>query len=171
MAVGASGINQLVFIDCVMESHPDIARGLYKGDRVKLNQLWSDLTNQLNASGRPTRNISNWKKIWCDWKRSIKTRLSINKMSLKKNGRVDYQQHFLSPVEEQLAIICNIFHAVEGVAEAKSFGAETKKKQIEIKEDMQIEIEPVIESVKPNTSLSSTYARNVSPKNESSFQR
>ena len=46
-----------------METHPDIARGLYKGFRVKLDQLWSDLTNQLNVSGPLIRNISNWKKL------------------------------------------------------------------------------------------------------------
>ena len=60
--------------------------------------------------------------------------------------------------------ICNIFHAVEGVSKAKSFGAETKKEHIEFKENMQIEIEPtVIESAKPTSSASPALTTGISP--------
>lgn len=54
-----------------MELHPGIARGLYKGDRVKLDQLWSGLTDQLNASGPPTKNIGNWKKVGIKFQHNI----------------------------------------------------------------------------------------------------
>lgn len=93
-------------------------------------------------------------------------------MSLKKTGGGDYQQHFLSPVEEQLAVICNIFHAVEGISKAKSFGAESKKK-VEFEEDMQIEhvtiSDPIVlESQNPPSAASPLFTPEMSPRRKKS---
>ncbi|XP_046802861.1 uncharacterized protein LOC124418933 [Lucilia cuprina] len=122
-----------------MEKHPGLAKGFLKGDKVKQEQLWIDLANQLNACGPPSRDVANWKKTWCDWRRSIKTRLAENKSSLKKTGGGQFQQHFVSPVEEQLAIICGIFQTVDGVAMAKTFA--TQSKETYFKSDVIIESE------------------------------
>lgn len=53
--------------------------------------------------------------------------MAENKASLKKTGGGDFQQHFLSPIEEQLAIVCDIFQTVEGVTMAKTFGGNKGK--------------------------------------------
>lgn len=47
--------------------------------------------------------------------------MSENKASLEQTGGGKYQQHFLSQVEERIAVICNIFHTVEGVKNANVF--------------------------------------------------
>lgn len=47
-----------------MEKHPDMAKGFCKGDKVKQEHLWSELCSQLNACGRPTRDVAAWKKVF-----------------------------------------------------------------------------------------------------------
>lgn len=46
-----------------MESHPDMAKGFVKGDKVKHDQMWVELTNKLNACGPPNRDTATWKKV------------------------------------------------------------------------------------------------------------
>ncbi|KAI8125822.1 hypothetical protein CVS40_4024 [Lucilia cuprina] len=73
-------------------------------------ELWIDLANQLNACGPPSRDVAKLEKA-----------------------------AFVSPVEEQLAIICGIFQTVDGVAMAKTFA--TQSKETYFKSDVIIESE------------------------------
>lgn len=55
-----------------MENHRDLARGYTKGDKVVVESLWSELTEQLNSSGPPCKDTKEWKKTWSDWKTNVK---------------------------------------------------------------------------------------------------
>lgn len=46
-----------------MENHPDLARGFAKGDRCEIEQLWAELTENLNSSGPPQKEVVAWKKV------------------------------------------------------------------------------------------------------------
>lgn len=46
-----------------METHPDIARGMFKGGKDELNRFWRNLEAELNSAGPPQKHISEWKKV------------------------------------------------------------------------------------------------------------
>ena len=43
-----------------METAPDIARALFKGDQTR---FWTDLAENLNALGPPIRPSATWKRV------------------------------------------------------------------------------------------------------------
>ncbi|XP_075151364.1 uncharacterized protein LOC142225478 [Haematobia irritans] len=65
-----------IFID-FMEENKDLAMGFTKRDKVVQDKLWSDLADKLNACGPHRRGVSEWRKTWTDWKRNIKTNVSV----------------------------------------------------------------------------------------------
>lgn len=46
-----------------MESNSDIARGFTKGEKLCVENLWKDLTKELNSLGPPLHDMSGWKKV------------------------------------------------------------------------------------------------------------
>lgn len=75
--------------------------------------------------------------------------MAENKSSIKKTGVGDFQEHYLSPIEEQLAIVCDIFHAVDGIPKAKTNGGINKCKESDYEQE--ITQEPTTSVSKPSS--------------------
>lgn len=59
-----------------MRKHPDMARNFTKGDRVTVAATWADVALQLNSVGPPTKTADKWRKVWKDWKLTIKKKIT-----------------------------------------------------------------------------------------------
>ncbi|KAH8343964.1 hypothetical protein KR084_002646, partial [Drosophila pseudotakahashii] len=105
-----------------MGENEDIARGFVKGDRVALDAKWSALAAELNAAGPPVKNVSGWKKAWCDWKAAVKKKLAHNRKESTATGGGPFNQVTISDVEESVAAICGIYQMVNGIEGARAFG-------------------------------------------------
>ncbi|XP_075162764.1 uncharacterized protein LOC142235395 [Haematobia irritans] len=104
-----------------MEKNSDIAKGFVKSDRVVADKKWQDLTVSLNSVGPPIKDIAGWKKVWSDWKISIRKKLSHNKRETKATGGGPYNQLVLSAAEERISQICGLHVMVDGISGAKVF--------------------------------------------------
>ncbi|XP_044248480.1 uncharacterized protein [Drosophila takahashii] len=105
-----------------MGENVDIARGFVKGDRVAVDAKWSALAAELNPAGPPVKDVSGWKKAWCDWKGAIKKKLAHNRKESTATGGGPFNQVTVSDVEGSVAAICGIYQMVNGIEEARSFG-------------------------------------------------
>uniref|UniRef100_A0A182KGS6 Myb_DNA-bind_5 domain-containing protein n=1 Tax=Anopheles christyi TaxID=43041 RepID=A0A182KGS6_9DIPT len=63
---------QLIKMISMLETEPDIARAIARGPQ---NIFWRRIAKELNDIGPATKDPSSWKKVWCDYKCSIKKRL------------------------------------------------------------------------------------------------
>uniref|UniRef100_A0A182T516 Regulatory protein zeste n=1 Tax=Anopheles maculatus TaxID=74869 RepID=A0A182T516_9DIPT len=102
----------------ILETVPDIARGLFKGDQT---QFWNEMAEHLNALGPPMRSGTTWKRVWFDYKCAVKKKLRANKTSLLATGGGPFNQKVLNEVEEQVANLTNLHATLEGNS-ARSFG-------------------------------------------------
>ncbi|XP_067632472.1 uncharacterized protein [Eurosta solidaginis] len=117
-----------------MQAEEDIARDYTKGDRVEIEQKWSDLAKSLNVVGPPCKDLAAWKKSWIDWKGSIKKKLSDNRREVNATGGGPYFQQPISPSEEAIAVLCNLFKSVEGTTGVRRFGLSRVKKIVSSEE-------------------------------------
>ncbi|XP_022229196.2 uncharacterized protein LOC111078666 [Drosophila obscura] len=76
-----------------MKERPDIARNLTKGD-----------------------------KVWKDWRLVIKRKIAHSRRETRATGGGPFKQMALTPTEEEIALLCNMFEAVDGVAGARTYG-------------------------------------------------
>lgn len=102
----------------ILETVPDIARGLFKGDQT---QFWNEMAEHLNALGPPIRSGTTWKRVWFDYKCAVKKKLRVNKTSLLATGGGPFSQKVLNEVEEKVANLTNLHATLEGNS-ARSFG-------------------------------------------------
>ncbi|XP_036348010.1 uncharacterized protein LOC118757403 [Rhagoletis pomonella] len=105
-----------------MQQNEGIAKGYSKGDRVLIEAKWAELTSSLNAVGPPCKDLGGWKKSWVDWKATIKKKLASNRRENMATGGGPYSQQVISPTEEAVAVVCNLYRAVEGIRGANTFG-------------------------------------------------
>ncbi|KAM8702192.1 hypothetical protein ACLKA7_001884 [Drosophila subpalustris] len=105
-----------------MRKHPDMARNFTRGDRVAVSAAWADLAVKLNSVGPPIKNADEWRNVWKDWKLAIKKKITHNKRESKATGGGPFNQVALNPTEEEIAQLCHMFEAVDGVAGARTFG-------------------------------------------------
>ncbi|XP_017472035.1 PREDICTED: uncharacterized protein LOC108363249 [Rhagoletis zephyria] len=124
---------ELIFVQ-FMEENPDLAKNFVKGDRVIAEEKWKELTTLLNAEGPPQKDVNGWKKIWSDWKGCIKKKVAHNKMETRATGGGPFNQYILSQNEESVARICGIFAAVEGIAQARTFGTESETNNLSVRD-------------------------------------
>ncbi|XP_067625835.1 uncharacterized protein [Eurosta solidaginis] len=117
-----------------MQAEEDIARGYTKGDRVEIEQKWADLAKSLNAVGPPCKDLAGWKKSWIDWKGGIKKKLSDNRREVNATGGGPYFQQPISPSEEAIVVLCNLFKSVEGTSGVRRFGLSRVKKIVSSEE-------------------------------------
>uniref|UniRef100_A0A182X291 Regulatory protein zeste n=1 Tax=Anopheles quadriannulatus TaxID=34691 RepID=A0A182X291_ANOQN len=64
--------DQLNRMVCMLEKAPDIARAIARGPQ---NVFWRRLAKELNDIGPATKDPTSWKKVWHDYKCSVKKRL------------------------------------------------------------------------------------------------
>lgn len=55
-----------------MRNNHDFAQGFYKGDKIRTEKLWKELTIELNIRDPPQKGVKGWKKVWLDWKTAVK---------------------------------------------------------------------------------------------------
>ncbi|XP_058820017.1 uncharacterized protein LOC131682511 [Topomyia yanbarensis] len=107
-----------------MEENADLARNLLNTPDAKKNshRLWNQLKDVLNEQGPPMREVTEWKKVWADYKYKVKNKLRHNVNSVKKTGGGPNKQKLLNPYEESVVRSAGLNVAVSGIAKAKSFG-------------------------------------------------
>lgn len=66
--------------------------------------------------------------MWSDLRLGVKQKLAHNKVELKKTGGGLFNKYILTPIDEQVAIICGLYTSVDGVKNSKSFGPQSKEK-------------------------------------------
>ncbi|XP_036345206.1 uncharacterized protein LOC118754436 [Rhagoletis pomonella] len=113
-----------------MENHRDIARGFVKGDKAKVDALWKELVEDLNAHGPPHKDMSGWKKVWMDWKAFVRKKVAHNNTEARATGGGPFNKHVLTKTEDAIARLCGIYTVVEGIANTADFGAPTGSNEI-----------------------------------------
>ncbi|XP_067628923.1 uncharacterized protein [Eurosta solidaginis] len=108
-----------------MAIHPDLAKGLLKTPNAKTmaNNLWKQVTRQLNAAGPPMRDITGWKKVWADYKVHLKAKMRRNKTNIAGTGGGPSVYSALTPLEQQASDLLSMDQAVDGIAGTREFGA------------------------------------------------
>ncbi|XP_017477421.1 PREDICTED: uncharacterized protein LOC108367340 [Rhagoletis zephyria] len=122
------------YVQQFMESHQDLAKNFVKSDRVNAEEKWKELAMLLNAEGPPQKDVNGWKKIWSDWKANIKKKVAHDNMESRATGGRPFNKYILTQNEESVARICGIFAAVEGIAQARTFGTQEETESVKVGE-------------------------------------
>ncbi|XP_039968082.1 uncharacterized protein LOC120779769 [Bactrocera tryoni] len=85
----------------------------------------------LNSEGPPQKDVNGWKKVWSDWKGCIRKKIAHNKNESRATGGGQFNKFSLTPSEEEVARICGIYTAVEGIANSASFGVSVNSVDVE----------------------------------------
>ncbi|XP_017464621.1 PREDICTED: uncharacterized protein LOC108358015 [Rhagoletis zephyria] len=70
----------------LMEARPDIARGFHRGNKEEVSRFWRNAEVELNSAGPPTKNTTEWKKVWTDQKKYVRQKASQNLKASKGTG-------------------------------------------------------------------------------------
>ncbi|CAL1301169.1 unnamed protein product [Larinioides sclopetarius] len=78
--------SQKEMIVTYMENHPDLNKGglTYTFTKKMRQNLWQELTDQLNSKGTCIKTMDKWIKCWSDLKQEVKKRFSEREQY--KNG-------------------------------------------------------------------------------------
>ncbi|XP_065355316.1 uncharacterized protein LOC135949807 [Calliphora vicina] len=98
-----------------MENHSDIARGFTKCNKLDVENLWIDLTTNLNSFGPPIHDTNGWKKVWRDWKACTKKKITTNKKEAIATGGGPHNQIYISKKEEIIGQLCGLYSLADGV--------------------------------------------------------
>ncbi|KAL7725398.1 hypothetical protein ACLKA6_009739 [Drosophila palustris] len=66
--------------------------------------------------------MDGWKKAWTDWKGVIKSKMAHNRRESVATGGGPYDQKYLQPAEEAIAVLCGLYKLVNGVKGTHTFG-------------------------------------------------
>ncbi|XP_021709465.1 uncharacterized protein LOC110679358 [Aedes aegypti] len=103
-----------------LEEQPDIAKGFAK---FNTDPFWSNLAEDLNSLGPPTKTAEKWKRVWGDWKSNIKKKLVSNRKEQRSTGGGPCKIIELSSLEERVVDMAGLTAAVEGIPDSVPFGA------------------------------------------------
>ncbi|XP_043644318.1 uncharacterized protein LOC122613948 isoform X1 [Drosophila teissieri] len=102
-----------------MERHPIISKNYLKGDKQAAEAAWKRLSNELNSVGPPVKEASEWKRVWKDWKSCIRKKITNNRLEdSKATGKGSLYQDTLTPLEDAVAVICDLYDMADTIAEA-----------------------------------------------------
>ncbi|XP_049277619.1 uncharacterized protein LOC125760981 [Anopheles funestus] len=101
----------------MLEKEPEIARALHKGDQTV---FWETLAENVNALGPPVRQASVWKKVWFDFKCSVKKKLRENYKEATATGGGPNKQKILNELEERVADLTNLRATIQNFG--RSYG-------------------------------------------------
>ncbi|XP_055902905.1 uncharacterized protein LOC129939063 isoform X2 [Eupeodes corollae] len=107
-----------------LKTQPDIAKNIVKQQPEIVHAFWENLAETLNSLGPPFKEISEWKKVWSDFKSSIRKKLSVN----KKTAGEESEEQFVTSLEEEVIQLVGLRNSVEVVPQTRSFGVPTKRK-------------------------------------------
>nr|NP_726513.1 uncharacterized protein Dmel_CG30428, isoform A [Drosophila melanogaster]AAM68333.1 uncharacterized protein Dmel_CG30428, isoform A [Drosophila melanogaster] len=101
-----------------MERHPIISKNYLKGDKQAAEAAWKRLSNELNSVGPPVKEASEWKRVWKDWKSCIRKKITNNRLeNSKATGKGSLYQDTLTPLEDAVAVICDLYDMADTIAE------------------------------------------------------
>uniref|UniRef100_W8C6F3 Regulatory protein zeste n=1 Tax=Ceratitis capitata TaxID=7213 RepID=W8C6F3_CERCA len=94
-----------------MEEHAGLARGLKQNKQMR-NEMWELLTKSLNCRGPPRKPPERWKKVWFDWRSSVKRKISQEKNDSYGADQDDIpcRKVPLTAIENKLARICGFLN-------------------------------------------------------------
>lgn len=104
----------------LLERNPGLATNTLKGSDV--TELWQEFSDSMNSAG-PPRDVSGWKKVLADFKSGIKRKIADNRKELRETGGGPNNMVLLTDIEERVAILSNLYAAVDGNTKTSSFGA------------------------------------------------
>ncbi|XP_036329694.1 uncharacterized protein LOC118741827 [Rhagoletis pomonella] len=99
-----------------MKLNGGIAKSMSNEPPEVVSVFWTSLSTDLNALGPPTKSLAEWKKVWSDFKSSIKKKLSNNRIQMRATGGGPNREVQLTALEEEVAQLVNIYDAVAGVS-------------------------------------------------------
>lgn len=70
-------------------------------------------------------------QAWIDWKGNVRRKLAHNKTEVHATGGGSFKQFILSRVDEEIAVLCGLYRAADGIENAKSFGVQDANKENE----------------------------------------
>ncbi|XP_017468750.1 PREDICTED: uncharacterized protein LOC108360819 isoform X2 [Rhagoletis zephyria] len=88
---------------CLLEmlnGKPDIAQGFTRYSKEEVTSFWENVAKEPNSIGPPIKDVSTWKKVWCDWKCYVKRKLMENKREQTATGGGRNRQHSFTDLEE-----------------------------------------------------------------------
>lgn len=111
-----------------MQAYPDIACGMFKGSKDELNRIWRNLEAELNSAGPPSKNITEWKRVWNDQKKYVRQKAAQNlKISKGTGGGPNMEVNF-SANEYAIYNLIGMKESVEGVAKTFGLGSSSASK-------------------------------------------
>ncbi|XP_017070115.1 uncharacterized protein LOC108107209 isoform X2 [Drosophila eugracilis] len=103
-----------------MERHPIISKNYLKGDKQAAEAAWKRLSKELNSVGPPVKEACEWKRVWKDWKSCIRKKITNNRLEdSKASGKGSLYQDTLTPLEDAVAVICDLYDMADTIAEAR----------------------------------------------------
>ncbi|XP_054730976.1 uncharacterized protein LOC129239489 [Anastrepha obliqua] len=132
-----------------MKEHPDIAKNFTRSAPNEVEQFWESVREELNSLGPPSKSISEWKKVWSDFKSAVKKKLAHNKRELQATGGGENRELPLSSLEEDVAALVGLNACVGGIKNSKEFGVPQRRI---IEHATPLNSEQVVEDITPSTS-------------------
>ncbi|ALC42832.1 CG30428 [Drosophila busckii] len=108
-----------------MERHPQIAKNL-KGDKLTIQTAWKRLSKELNSVGPPVKDPTEWRRVWKDWKLFIKRKIACNRLDPNGRGKAAVYQDTLTPLEDAVATITDLYDVANTSVDAKPKGKDKK---------------------------------------------
>ncbi|XP_030376395.1 uncharacterized protein LOC115625486 [Scaptodrosophila lebanonensis] len=109
----------VIFIE-FMEKHSNIARGHTNRNRAAAAAAWESLTAQLNENGPPCKTVEEWRRVWKDWKQSIRNKIAKNKRESSATCGGHYNHVPLTAAENAIAVLLNMYDVVDEIDEAQA---------------------------------------------------
>ncbi|XP_052871301.1 uncharacterized protein LOC128276883, partial [Anopheles cruzii] len=95
----------------IMETDPEIARAIKKGDQ---SAFWDNLATELNAVGPPIKTTAIWKRVWFDYKCAVKKKLRAKRAALIATGGGPNTTKPLSELEERVVTLTSQQRTITG---------------------------------------------------------
>uniref|UniRef100_A0A1A9Z589 Regulatory protein zeste n=1 Tax=Glossina pallidipes TaxID=7398 RepID=A0A1A9Z589_GLOPL len=105
-----------------MDQYKDLARNFRnnKQGKQRMNKLWEELAQKLNARRPPVKDAKLWKKVFRDQKYIIKNKLTCKKRSKGQTGSGVFVEIPLTFAEEQIIEAARLEASVIGVDDAQT---------------------------------------------------
>ncbi|XP_055373520.1 uncharacterized protein LOC129606914 [Condylostylus longicornis] len=99
----------------LLTDRQDIAHGFTRRSKEEVNAFWEYVSSELNKLGPPTKDTTSWRKVWSDYKSSVKKKLIRNKRNIEiTDGRLG-KLSFLSELEQKVVNISGLEKYIKNV--------------------------------------------------------
>ncbi|XP_055376992.1 uncharacterized protein LOC129609129 [Condylostylus longicornis] len=98
-----------------MKKYPDIAKGNSTKSSTELQGLWSNLQKQLNSMGPPSKDVTQWRKVWSDYKSFLRKKLSGQKKINMSSESGPNRKVFFSHLEEEVIELASLRDSMQAI--------------------------------------------------------